>query len=180
MSNGKAGAELNKFFKNVGSLIGPDVLLDHSHRVSEQLAARMLDQMGLTQEAATPFKLFDNACGIGAVNFEIHKRIQHEVLQKSSILCGDFTEQLLVMTEKVARDEGWINTEVKTIDGQVSLFEETSYPAGSTWADKTDALQNTGLPSGEFTHVTTNIGFQVIPDSKAALDGKSSYLLTYM
>lgn len=34
-------------------------------------------------------------------------------------------------------------------------------------------MQNTGLPSGEFSHVITNIGFQVIPDSKAALDGKN-------
>jgi len=123
MANGKAGAELNKFFKNVGSLIGPDVLLDHSHRVSEQLAARMLDQMGLTQETASPFNLFDNACGIGAVNFEIHRRIQPEVLQQSSILCGDFTEQLIVMTEKVSRDEGWINTKVKQVDGQVSILD---------------------------------------------------------
>ena len=120
MANGKAGAELNKMLKNVGSLMGPDVLLDHSHRVSEQLAARMLDQMGLTQEAATPFKLFDNACGIGAVNFEIHRRIQPEIIQQSSILCGDFSEQLIVMTEKVGKDEGWINTEVRQVDGQVS------------------------------------------------------------
>lgn len=118
-STEKRGTELNKFFKNVGSLVGPEVLLDNSHRVSEKLAARLLDQIGMTRETSTPFKLFDNACGIGATNFEIHRRVKREVLQKSSILLGDFTEGVLAMTEQVAKNEGWVNTTVQRVDGQV-------------------------------------------------------------
>lgn len=115
----KRGTELNKFFKNVSSLVGPEILLDNSRRVSEKLAARMLDQIGLTKETTTPFKLFDNACGIGATNFEIHRRISPAVLGQSEILLGDFAEGVLDMTRQVVRDEGWVNTTVERVDGQV-------------------------------------------------------------
>lgn len=32
--------------------------------------------------------------------------------------------------------------------------------------------KKTGLPDGAFTHVATNIGFHVVPDSQAALNGE--------
>ncbi len=34
--------------------------------------------------------------------------------------------------------------------------------------------QKTGLADSSFTHVATNIGFHVVPDSEAALSGKPS------
>ncbi|KAM7216247.1 hypothetical protein V8F06_008366 [Rhypophila decipiens] len=143
----KRESELVKVFENIGSIAGAEVMLNGSRRISEKLVVRMLDQIGLTKETTKRFKLFDNACGIGSTNFEIHRRIRPDVLEQSSILLGDFAEGLIPLTTAVAKEEGWVNTVVKRVDGQ-----------------------STGLPSGEFTHVTTNIGFQVIPDSRAALD----------
>ncbi|KAK3311817.1 S-adenosyl-L-methionine-dependent methyltransferase [Apodospora peruviana] len=150
MSSAKRASELKRFFENAGSLIGAswqDVLMDNAQRVSGPLATRMLSQIGITQETTMPFRLFDNACGAGAVAQEVHRLVKPEVLQKSSILCGDFSDPSVELSRKRAEEEGWVNTNAEKIDAQ-----------------------KTGLPSGEFSHVTTNIGFHVVPDSKAALD----------
>ncbi|KAK0721617.1 S-adenosyl-L-methionine-dependent methyltransferase [Lasiosphaeria miniovina] len=150
MNTKTAERELQRIFKNVPSAFGNswfETLLDHSRRLSEPLAARMLSQMGLGKATSKPFKLFDNACGSGPVPSELHRLIPPAVLAQSSILCGDFSEQMVQMVQKRAESEAWTNVEAKVIDAQ-----------------------NNGLATASFTHVATNIGFHCVPDSKAALD----------
>ena len=37
-------------------------------------------------------------------------------------------------------------------------------------------MQNTGFADGAFTHVATNLGMHVMPDSEAALNGENPNL----
>lgn len=112
--------ELLGFFKNISTFMPPAVLLENSRRVTEKLAAQMLDQIDLNKDTTTPFKLFDNACGIGATNFELYRRVQREVLKESKVLCGDFSEGAIDIAKKVAEVEGWTGeTEVRVVDAQV-------------------------------------------------------------
>ncbi|KAK3389605.1 S-adenosyl-L-methionine-dependent methyltransferase [Podospora didyma] len=140
---------LQTFFKNIDKAARnwEESLVDHVRRVSGPLAARMLVQMGLDTKTTAPFGLFDNACGAGAVAAALDGLVQPEVLRLSHVLCGDFSEPVIGLVKKRITSEGWVNTEAKVVDAQTN-----------------------GLASGNFTHVTTNIGFHVVPDSKAALD----------
>ncbi|KAK5657642.1 hypothetical protein OQA88_2714 [Cercophora sp. LCS_1] len=145
------GAKLmSKFYNNLSGMIGAsweDVLLDNARRVSAPLAIRMLDQIGLNSATSTPFKLFDSGCGAGVVAAEVHRVVQPSVLAKSSVLCGDYSEQVIGLVKKRIEGEGWIGTEARKVDAQ-----------------------KTELESASFTHMTMNIGFHVVPDSEAALD----------
>ncbi|KAL2164870.1 hypothetical protein VTH06DRAFT_166 [Thermothelomyces fergusii] len=141
------GKELHKFYSEFRSHGNTDMFLDNACRVSAPLAARLLKQMGLGEHTRTPFKLFENACGVGVVAPLLQQLIKPDVLKSSSLLCGDFSEQLVEVARQRSESEGWVNTEAKKVDGQ-----------------------KTGLPHGAFTHVATNIGFHVIPDSEAALN----------
>ncbi|KAK0620148.1 S-adenosyl-L-methionine-dependent methyltransferase [Immersiella caudata] len=150
MTSAKGAKELNKFFQNLYSAIGTsweDVLLDNAQRVSVPLVTQMLNQIGLNEDTSKPFKLLDNGCGAGVVASELQRRIKPEVLQQSSILCGDFSQQVIGFVQKRINEERWTNTEASTVDAQ-----------------------KTNLPSSSFSHVTMNIGFHVVPDSEAALD----------
>lgn len=114
---------MSKFFNNLQGAIGnswEDVLLDNARRVSAPLATRMLDQIGLNTETSEPFKLFDSGCGAGVVASEVHRLIKPEVLQKSSILCGDYSEQVIGLVQKRIDQEGWVNTQAKKVDAQVN------------------------------------------------------------
>ncbi|KAK3985185.1 S-adenosyl-L-methionine-dependent methyltransferase [Cladorrhinum sp. PSN332] len=144
--------ELDKFFQNINKIptvnnTWEGVLLDNAQRVSTPLVMQMLNQMGINKNTTTPFRMFENACGAGVVAPVLQQMIKPEVLKQSSILCGDFSEPAVGLAKKRIESEGWINTEAQRIDGQ-----------------------NTGLADGQFTHVTTNIGYHVIPDSEKALD----------
>ncbi|KAK4188265.1 S-adenosyl-L-methionine-dependent methyltransferase [Podospora australis] len=143
--------ELTKLYQNWHKIDAAapweEVLLDNANRVSAPLVMKMLAQMGLNKDTTTPFKMFENACGAGVVASSLQTTIQPQVLQKSSILCGDFSQQSMDLVKKRIEAEGWVNTTAEIIDGQ-----------------------KTGLPDGEFTHVATNIGFHVIPDSETALN----------
>ncbi|KAK4044119.1 hypothetical protein C8A01DRAFT_43050 [Parachaetomium inaequale] len=143
-------AEAQKFFSNYKRAGGSEwehALLDNARRVSEPLATKMLDQMGLTENTNTPFKVLENACGVGVVAPVLQRITKPEVMKQSSILCGDFSEQALGMAKQRIESEGWVNTEARVIDAQKN-----------------------GLDDGAFTHVATNIGFHVVPDSEAALN----------
>jgi hypothetical protein len=118
-------AEIAKFFTNnkrAGGAEWENALLDNARRVSEPLAAKMLDQMGLTENTNTPFKLLENACGVGVVAPVLQRTIKPEVMKQSSILCGDFSEQALALAKQRIESEGWVNTEARVIDAQVRVF----------------------------------------------------------
>jgi ubiquinone/menaquinone biosynthesis C-methylase UbiE len=122
MTSAKGAKELNKIFQNLSSAFGTsweDVLLHNAQRVSVPLVTQMLNQIGLNEGASKPFKLFDNACGAGVVASELQRRIKSEVLQQSSILCGDFSQPVIGLVQKRINEEGWTNTEANTVDAQV-------------------------------------------------------------
>lgn len=151
MTAATRAAELHKFFNNF-KLLGNNALegifFENARRVSTPLATIMLSQMGLTEATETPFKVFENACGVGVVAPILQHITKPDVLKKSSILCGDFSEQFTELAKRtVGKLEGWEKTEARRVDAQ-----------------------KTGLEDGAFTHVATNIGFHVVPDSEAALD----------
>ncbi|KAK4139636.1 methyltransferase [Dichotomopilus funicola] len=140
----------HKLFNNFRTPDGTDIeelFLDHADRVSSPLALAMLAQMGLTENTNTPFTLFENAAGVGVVAHILQRTVKAEVLGKSKIICGDSSEQVLGFATNRSEKEKWVNTEVKKIDAE-----------------------KTGFDNGTFTHVATNLGFHVIPDSESALN----------
>ncbi|KAL2132434.1 hypothetical protein VTI74DRAFT_3803 [Chaetomium olivicolor] len=142
--------ELHKLYSNIKTAAGnawEEKLLENARSVSAPLAIMMLEQMRLSGDTTTPFMLLENACGAGVVAPLLQQTIKHEVLRQSSILCGDFSEQVVGLTQKRIETEGWVNTEATRVDAE-----------------------KTGLPNGTFTHVATNIAFHVVPDSEAALN----------
>ncbi|KAK4233019.1 S-adenosyl-L-methionine-dependent methyltransferase [Achaetomium macrosporum] len=142
-------AALNNFYQNIksgGGSASENAILENAQRVSTPLATMMLSQMGLGNDTNVPFKLLENACGVGVVAPVLQRTIEPEVLKQSSILCGDFSDQAIDLVKKRITSEGWLNTEASRVDAQ-----------------------KTGLADGAFTHVATNIGFHVVPDSEAAL-----------
>ncbi|KAK4151020.1 S-adenosyl-L-methionine-dependent methyltransferase [Chaetomidium leptoderma] len=142
--------ELHKLFHNFKGALGSgweDVILENARRVSTPLAVRLLSQMGVDKDTNTPFKLLENACGAGVVAPVLQQTVKPEVLKQSSIVCGDFSDQVIGLAKRRMESEGWINTEVTKVDAQKIPFAD-----------------------GAFTHVATNIGFHVVPDSEAALN----------
>lgn len=136
-----------KYHKTGGAVSWEDVLLDNANRVSTPLAQEMLAQMGLSKDTIAPFKMFENACGGGVVAPVLQKMIRPEVLKESSILCGDFSAQAVGIVKRRIEAGGWVNTTAETVDSQ-----------------------KTGFAAGQFTHVTTNIGYHIMPDSETALN----------
>jgi ubiquinone/menaquinone biosynthesis C-methylase UbiE len=114
---------MNKFFQNIKGAVGStweETLLLNTNRVSTPLAKRMLIQMGLGNDTNVPFRLFENACGAGVIAPVLQQLIPPDILKQSSVLCGDFSEQLIGLARKRAESERWINTTVSVIDAQVS------------------------------------------------------------
>ncbi len=125
ITNDKWESELQKLFKNVSSAVAPgstsweQKLLDGARDVTGPPGLRMLDRVGLNAETETPFQLFDNACGVGIVAGILQRTAKPGVLKQSSILSGDFSEQVIGLVRDRAEKEGWVNTEVRTVDAQV-------------------------------------------------------------
>ena len=125
MSAAARAIEMHNFFNNFKTLGGKafeKVLLENARQVSTPLATRMLAQMGLTESTETPFKVFENGCGVGVVAPILQHMVKPEVLKQSSILCGDFSEQLIELAKKMIEGQGWENTEARQIDAQVCGF----------------------------------------------------------
>lgn len=126
MTAATRAAELHKFFNNF-KLLGNNALegifFENARRVSTPLATIMLSQMGLTEATETPFKVFENACGVGVVAPILQHITKPDVLKKSSILCGDFSEQFTELAKRtVGKLEGWEKTEARRVDAQVRGF----------------------------------------------------------
>jgi ubiquinone/menaquinone biosynthesis C-methylase UbiE len=113
-------------------------MLDSAKHVSAPIAIRMLDHVGLNKDTSTPFKLIDCACGAGVVASEVQSMIKPDVLQQSSILACDFSEQMVGITQRRIAREGWVNTEAKQIDAQVYLLLNQI----RIWADAVNTTEN--------------------------------------
>ena len=178
MNTGSRASELDKLYQNIYRNIKnatgstwEKTLLDNARNVSTPLAIRMLVQMGLGEDTTAPFKLLENACGAGVVAPLLQQIIKPGILRQSSILCGDFSDQAVDLAKKRIEGEGWVSTKATKVDAQV---RPASGSVGLDSLSCSHPRQKTGLADGSFTHVATNIGFHVVPDSEAALSGKLS------
>lgn len=102
-----------------------DFLLQTMDAISGPLARHMLDRIGLlgtADDAAplAPFRLLDHGCGLGIVASTLQKKVPSDVLQSSSIVCGDFSATLVDAVHKRIEKEGWTNCEARVVDAQVS------------------------------------------------------------
>jgi hypothetical protein len=118
-------AELHKFFQNPNKTVGGNpgaweqALLKSARNVSTPLALRLVSQMGLGNETATPVRVFENACGVGVVAPILQQLLKPDVLGQSRIVCGDFSEQAVGLVKGRVEREGWVNTNAETVDAQV-------------------------------------------------------------
>ncbi|KUI58308.1 Aklanonic acid methyltransferase DnrC [Cytospora mali] len=121
-------------------------LLESLKSISAPLAVKMLSQIDLGAETADPFNLLEQGCGMGVVAPLLNETVPKEILERSSVLCGDFSGPLIDVVKRRIEKEGWINTRAEVVDAQDS-----------------------GLPAESFTHVVSNIMYHLVPDSQAAL-----------
>ncbi len=108
---------------------------------------KMLEASGLLT-TTSPFTLFDSACGSGLTAALLNQTVDPEVLKKSSILCGDVSDEMISLVKKRIDDEGWVSTKAEVRDAQRSGLEEST-----------------------FTHVTIGMGLHVIPDPESTIQG---------
>lgn len=91
-----------------------------SKTVIARLAAPLLPQMGLTPDRTEPVQWLDNAAGPGVVAQELHALLPRETLEKGSILATDLAEGMVNMLKGRIENEGWVNTEARVLNAQVS------------------------------------------------------------
>ncbi|KUI74009.1 Aklanonic acid methyltransferase DnrC [Cytospora mali] len=121
-------------------------LLDSLKSISTPLAVKMLSQIDLGANTAVPFNLLEQGCGMGVVAPLLNETVPKEILERSSVMCGDVSGPMIDVVKKRIEKEGWINTRAEVVDAQ-----------------------NSGLPAESFTHVVSNIMYHHVPDSQAAL-----------
>lgn len=85
------------------------------------LAASLPPQMGITDQAAAPITLLDNACGLGVFTQMARAALPKGLLAQSSFLCADNNAAQIEKVKKLIEDEGWNNTEAKVLDAMVCL-----------------------------------------------------------
>lgn len=122
------------------------VLLESIKSISAPLAVKMLNQIILGANTNEPFNLLEHGCGMGVVAPLLNETVPRELMERSSVLCGDFSDLLVEVVRKRIKNEGWVQTRAEVVDAQ-----------------------NSGLLAGSFTHVVSNIMYHVVPDSQAAL-----------
>lgn len=88
---------------------------------SGPLARNMLNKIGLNHTTKQPFKLLEHGCGLGIIAPTLMETVPRDVLEQSSILCGDFSEPLVEFVKRRIQSESWIGVETRTLDASVSL-----------------------------------------------------------
>ena len=142
-SQKKTESALHNLFKNYPASFssGADeweaFLLESLDQISTPLAAKMLAQIGLlgggddTEKNANadvkPFTLLDNGCGFGVVAPLLQRSVDPDVLSRSKIVSADYSEKLVEFVRRRIEREGWVSTEAKVLDAQVSSISSTRY-----------------------------------------------------
>ncbi|EJD55407.1 S-adenosyl-L-methionine-dependent methyltransferase [Auricularia subglabra TFB-10046 SS5] len=144
--------------------INTDVFKDHWARsdigarykqiekLTTPVAVALLEQSGALEASkrGDRIRLLDNACGTGSVSSLYHTGLSALKAEKTSdyrVTCADFSESMVAAARERAKAEGWKNTEIHVADAQ-----------------------DTKLPSGQYTHVLTSLGFGNFPNPDAALN----------
>lgn len=96
-------------------------LIKTMNDTSAPLARNMLDKIGLNASTTTPFKLLDHGCGLGVVAPVLRETVPKDVMERSSVLCGDFSEALVKAVQGRIEKEGWVGCEAKVVDAQVCV-----------------------------------------------------------
>lgn len=110
---------LQKLFKTVGSdALSAPLMLELTDTVCAPLVAKMLKQAGF-YPTKKPFKLLDNAAGLGVVAAVVQKTVDKDVLAQSRIISADFSESIVEFVKGRIEKEGWVNTEARVVDAQV-------------------------------------------------------------
>lgn len=86
----------------------------------------MLAKIGLDASATEPFTLLDHGCGLGVVAPVLMETVPRGVLERSSVICADFSEKLVESVQGRIEREGWMNCEARVVDAQVSVVVNTS------------------------------------------------------
>lgn len=128
MNQDKAEQNMDKFYKSYGKQ-GYDHMsnkvFDMMRLISGPLAINMLKQVGLDENTTEPFSLLDNGAGTGIVSAELQRMANPAVLAQSKIVSADSTEGMVEVMKRRAVEEGWVNTESRVIDSQVSTSTVT-------------------------------------------------------
>jgi hypothetical protein len=97
-----------------------DSFIKNTDAIMGRPAELLLAQAGIDSSTTEPFRLFDSACGTGALGAQVQRIVDRSVLEKSHLLCGDVSQGFLDILKKRAAKEKWVNTEIATIDAQVN------------------------------------------------------------
>ncbi|PLB47978.1 putative UbiE/COQ5 family methyltransferase [Aspergillus steynii IBT 23096] len=120
------------------------------YKIAEQVtgpfAQALVDMSGVAEPTQKPLAIFDNACGTGIISSVLRQKVDTDYQKSWKLTCGDFSEAMVEFTKLAIEAEGWANAEAKIVNAQ-----------------------DTGLPSGEFTHVFAGFAFTTFPDPKAAV-----------
>lgn len=71
----------------------------------------------LTTLTSTPVRIFDLACGTGAVEAEIYAAVQREQWGDLNVLAGDISQPMLDYLSSRGKEEGWSGLETRLVDG---------------------------------------------------------------
>lgn len=121
-------AELHKLYNSVDHLAEEsewEAIVDGARPVTTPIAERLLAQMGLGRETEVPVRVLENACGTGIVAPILQQALKSDILQRSSILCGDFSDRMVGIVKKRIEKERWVNTRAEKVDGQVCTRKYT-------------------------------------------------------
>ncbi|KAK1139294.1 hypothetical protein N8T08_001140 [Aspergillus melleus] len=117
-----------------------------AEKVTGPFAEALVDLSGVTESTKKPLVILDNACGTGIIARFLRQKVDGETQKSWRLTCGDFSEMMIEVTKVTIETEGWVNAEAKLVNAQ-----------------------DTGLPSGEFTHVFAGFAFTTFPDPIAAV-----------
>lgn len=107
--------------KEVTSRGDQQSLLEAVDAITAPLARNMLHKIGLDETTTTPFKLLEIGCGMGVLAPNLNQTVPKNVMEKSSVLCTDFSEALVTTVKRRIENEGWVNTDARVVDAQVCL-----------------------------------------------------------
>lgn len=109
------------------------------YKIAEQVtgpfAEALVDMSGVVGSTKKPLVVFDNACGTGIISSVLRQKLDTETQKNWRLTCGDFSEAMVEFTKTMIEAESWTNAEAKLVNAQ-----------------------DTGLPSGAFTHIFAGFG----------------------
>lgn len=135
------------------------------YRGAEQItgvfAKFLLLQAGLpdahASEPKKPPIVLDNACGTGVVSENLWEMLDEHAKEELQLLCGDISEGMVGHIKKKIEEKGWHGADARVLDAM-----------------------KTGLQENYFTHVISNFGLMLMPDSDAALKGMPAYSYSFV